>query len=97
MATRTRTRGGQANPTYQLLQQSPNFAIASAEQAVQMAGANGQAYNPMPMGGPGTADGGPRGPHPNVADAASVQMPGMGMANTLGQQLGPRAPGAVPV
>ena len=83
--------------TYQLLQQSPNFAIASAEQNVQQAQMaalpqGGQAPNTAPMGGQSTGQGGPHGAHPNVADAAGVSMPGMGMAPTLPQQLGAKAP-----
>lgn len=83
--------------TYQLLQRSPNFAIASAEQAVMQAGMQGQPYA-QPPGQPGqaqqSAPGAPAAPaNGGPAQAAGVRQPGLGMAPTLQGQLGSAVPG----
>lgn len=76
---------GQLN--YFLLQTSPNYAIASAEamamQATQTMSTAGQPQGEFPSD-TGT---------PNVADTAGVAIPGMGLNNTLGGQLGANKPG----
>ena len=83
--------------TYQLLQQSPNFAIASAEQAVLQAGMAGQPYaaQPSPSGGaqPQPSAGPQPAPSGGPATAAGIRAPGIGMAPTLAGQLGSAIPG----
>lgn len=60
---------------YELIQQSPNYAISVAE---NMASQAQQSLQPQPQQGG------------NVAAAAGIRRPGMGMANTLQGQLGSR-------
>lgn len=83
--------------TYQLLQSSPNFAIASAEaQMSQMqAGAPNAGGGGVPPGAeesmPGGQAGAPQGPpgsQGNVAYATGTAQPGMGMNASLNGQLG---------
>jgi hypothetical protein len=86
---------------FALLEQSPNYAIASAENAVQqMQQQPQQVTSPMPGGGSITAGAtgalsGPMQPGMggNVANAAGIRQPGMGMAPTIEQQLGNGIPG----
>ncbi len=85
----------QGRVTFWMMQNSPNFAIASAEQAVAMSGGQAPAYaqtGAAPAGGlASTTSGQP--PQPSVAETAGVRAPGIGMAPTLGQQLGGGRPG----
>lgn len=77
---------GQLN--YQLLQMSPNYAIASAE-AMAMQATQTMSTAGAPQGGEFPSDSG----QPNVADKAGVSVPGMGQAPTLSGQLGGNRPG----
>jgi hypothetical protein len=65
---------------YELVQTSPNYALKVARDMAQQTQMGQQG-----MGQPGTT---------NVAEAAGIRRPGMGMAPTLQQQLGANAPGA---
>ena len=66
---------------YEMIKQSANYALAASEQIVQQAQA---AQTGMPGAGG------------NVADAAGVRQPGLGMAETLEGQLGGNLPGGQP-
>lgn len=86
--------------SHNLLISSPNYAIATAEQMALQATGAGQAYaqtGAAPGSPPAAAGGQPPQPQGNVADAAGVRTPGVGMAPTLQGQLGANAPGSVPV
>jgi hypothetical protein len=72
---------GQLN--YELIQQSPNYAIAMAEQMAGQAQMGMQEQAMAPQGGPPSPGG-------NVAEVAGVRRPGMGMAETLQGQIGSR-------
>lgn len=78
---------------YELLQQSPNYAVAAAEAAIaqqQMGPTQPTPGQPTVGGTPTPQD--PQAGRGNVAAATGARQPGMGMANTLEGALG--MPGA---
>lgn len=74
---------------YALMEASPNYAIAQAEQAAAQAQAQLMAQEGA---APTSAESAQVG---NVAEAAGVREPGMGMATTIEQTLGTSVPGAM--
>jgi len=93
----------QGQITAQMIRQSQNFAIATAEQMAmqaQMASMVPQSQAPTGEQQSPAAPGGPPQQQPgNVPVEVGMRQPGMGMAPTLQGQLGSRAPGmaGVPV
>ena len=89
-------KGMQGELTYMLIQQSDNFAISVAEQMAQQAGAQvsmgAGGPQPTPGAGPGSPDG-----SQGVMQAAGQVAPGMGMADSVTQQIGAGAPSPNPI
>jgi hypothetical protein len=73
---------------YALMEASPNYAIAQAEQAAAQAQAQLMAQEQGQVPGESAETG-------NVAEAAGVREPGMGMASSIEQTLGTGVPGAM--
>jgi hypothetical protein len=84
---------------YEMLQQSPQYALNTARSMAEQAQMQSQQMQQQDMAGmqPPPGQEGPQGN--DVADTAGIRRPGMGMSDTLQQQLGPMAqqPGMGPV
>lgn len=84
---------------YELLNTSPNYALSNARQQAQQVQQQQQMQQALPPPGQGGStninEGGvePQPYMPNVAYQAGIRRPGIGMAETLQQQIGPKAGG----